>query len=75
MTTLDLTTVKHITAYGGVRGRLNWTMDVVFKDGTKKRIKRDVAGVYVVLNRVRHHFPKESVYHKATLFSEMKGVL
>lgn len=76
MTTLDTTTLKHITCYGGVRGRLNWPMDAIFKDGTKKRLKRDaIGGVYVVIDRVRNYFPQTSFVHKTNLFSEMKGLL
>nr|WP_298657447.1 hypothetical protein [uncultured Flavobacterium sp.] len=72
---IDLSSIKHIICYGGIRGRLNWPMKVVFTNGDSKVLKRDPLGIYVVINYVRNYFPKEHNINSTNLFSEMKHLL
>lgn len=72
---IDLSSIKHITSYGGVRGRLNWPMKVVFKNGDSRVLKRDPLGVYVVIDYVRNYFEKEHPITSRNLYSEMEGLL
>lgn len=65
-------TIKHITSFGGQTGHLNWLMDCHLKSGEKKKIKRDALGTYIVIDRKRNYFPKDSAINKATLWNDMK---
>lgn len=75
MKMIDLDSIEKIVVWGGVRGRLNWPMKCVFKNGDSKCLKRDVLGVYVVLNRVRNYFEKSHPITSTNLYSEMKQLL
>ncbi|OQA46906.1 MAG: hypothetical protein BWY47_01525 [Bacteroidetes bacterium ADurb.Bin302] len=72
MKEIELSQVKNFTSFGGKSGRLNWIMKCCLKDGTQKPVKRDNVGTYIVLDRKRNYFPKDSFISKSTLWSEMK---
>lgn len=64
--------IKQFTSFGGKTGALNWVDTCTLKDGTRKKVKRDALGTYIVIDRKRHYFPATSFVNKSTLFSEMK---
>jgi hypothetical protein len=72
MKEIELSQVKSFTSFGGKSGSLNWIMKCLLKDGNQKPVKRDSFGTYIVLDRQRNYFPKDSFISNSTLWSEMK---
>lgn len=75
MLLIDIEKIKCFESYGGQSGRLNWVHKCILNDGSRKVIKRDDKGTYIIINRVRHYFAPTSTISKLTLFSEMKEAM
>mgnify|MGYP003424316393 CR=1 FL=1 len=72
MLLIDVEKIKCFESYGGQSGRLNWIKNCIMNDGSKKVVKRDARGTYIVIDRVRNYFASTSTISKMTLYSVMK---